>query len=222
MSRIGQPYRLLLKAARALVILVASAALTTMLFLVLPLLEQVNRGGPDDLDVREATTADLPPPPPPPPEEPPEQEPEEPPPPEVADEAPPLDLSMLELALNPGAGSGFGDFAMKLTAIDAAMQAEANAIFSSSDLDQQPRPVFQPAPDYPADLQKKKIEGTVYILFIIDKNGRVQNPIVQKAAHPALETPALKAVRKWRFEPGRRKGQAVPFRMRVPVSFSAG
>ncbi len=222
MIRDGRIARLLVKAARAIIVLIASAIFTMVFFLVLPLLEQVNRGASDDLEVREAATADLPPPPPPPPEEPPEQQPEEPPPPEVANEAPPLDLSMLELALNPGAGDGFGDFAMKLTSIDAAMQAEADAIFSSSDLDQQPRPVFQPAPEYPSDLKKKKIEGTVYILFIIDKTGRVQNPIVQKSAHSALEAPALKAVRKWRFEPGRRKGQAVQFRMRVPVSFSAG
>jgi len=111
---------------------------------------------------------------------------------------------------------------MKLTSVDAAAQAEADSIFSATDLDQQPRPVFQPPPDYPAELKKKKIEGTVFILFIIDKNGRVQNPIVQKSAHSALDTPALKAVRKWRFEPGRRKGQPVQFRMRVPVSFAAG
>ena len=32
--------------------------------------------------------------------------------------------------------------------------------------------------------------------------------------------PALRAVRHWRFEPGRRDGKAVPFRMTIPIEFS--
>jgi len=59
--------RLIGRLARAVMILVSSALFTTAFFLVLPLLEQVNRGASDDLEIREATTADLPPPPPPPP-----------------------------------------------------------------------------------------------------------------------------------------------------------
>jgi protein TonB len=165
----------------------------------------------------------MPPPPPPPPEEPEEEKNEEPPPPDLADEAPPMDLTSLELALNPGVGDGAGDFAMRLTAIDAASsQAESDAIFSAADLDQQPRPVHQPPPDYPAELRRKKVEGTVYVLFLVDKNGRVVNPVVQKSTNSALEPAAVAAVRRWRFEPGRRRGQAVQFKMRVPISFSAG
>ena len=33
-----------------------------------------------------------------------------------------------------------------------------------------------------------------------------------------LET-ALKAVKQWKFEPGKRKGKPVQFRMRVPITF---
>jgi protein TonB len=29
----------------------------------------------------------------------------------------------------------------------------------------------------------------------------------------------MKAVKQWKFEPGKRKGQAVRFRMRVPITF---
>jgi protein TonB len=99
--------------------------------------------------------------------------------------------------------------------------SDADAVFSAADLDQQPRPIFQPAPEYPAELRRNKIEGTVQILFIVDRTGSVVNPIVQKSSNPALERPALQAVRRWRFDPGKRQGQAVPFRMRVPVSFNS-
>jgi protein TonB len=47
----------------------------------------------------------------------------------------------------------------------------------------------------------------------------VQRATVQKSSHPAFEAPALTAVGKWRFEPGKRKGESVAFKMRVPITF---
>jgi protein TonB len=209
------------QAARLLALVVLTTLLSTATFLLLPLLERVNRLGKKELELRSVSTADLPPPPPPPEPEP-EKEEEEPPPPDLAEEAPPMDLSQLELALNPGAGDGFGEWIARLTAVDAASaQVDENAIFSAADLDQMPRPIFQPPPDYPAELRKRRTEGTVYVVFVVDKNGRVANPVVQSSPHPALESAALQAVRRWRFEPGRRRGQTVQFKMRVPISFSA-
>ena len=47
-------------------------------------------------------------------------------------------------------------------------------------------------------------------------------PLVQRSSDPVFERPALAAVKQWRFEPGKRKGQAVRFRMRVPITFPQG
>lgn len=204
--------------------LVLGIALTVSLFLVLPILENIGR--PDDKPDLQLTTVDAVEPPPPPPtveEEKPEPPPEEAPPPELTEKAPPLDLSQLELALNPGMGDGAGgDFAVKLSVIGAdgtGMQA-SDDIFSLADLDQAPRVIFQPAPQYPPALKKKKIQGTVYILFIVDKNGRVKDPKVQKSDNPEFDNPALSAVKRWRFDPGKVGGQTVQFRMRVPITFA--
>jgi protein TonB len=41
---------------------------------------------------------------------------------------------------------------------------------------------------------------------------------VRSSSH-AFEEPTLRAIAKWRFEPGRRGGQIVRFRMQVPVVF---
>jgi len=200
------------------------AALTVAIFLILPVLENIGR--PEERTDLNLTSVDAVEPPPPPPtveEEKPEPPPEEPPPPELTETAPPLDLSQLELALNPGMGDGMGgDFAVKLSPMGAegtGMQA-ADDFFSLADLDQAPRAIFQPPPSYPPEMKKKKLQGTVHILFIVDKNGRVQDPKVQKSDNPAFDAPALGAVKRWRFEPGKVGGQAVQFRMRVPITFA--
>lgn len=64
------------------------------------------------------------------------------------------------------------------------------------------------------------MQGTVYILFIVDKNGRVKDPKVQKSDNPEFDNPALSAVKRWRFDPGKVGGQTVQFRMRVPITFA--
>jgi len=205
--------------------LIMGAALTVVLFLLLPVLQDIgHQEKKADLELVSVDTVEAPPPPPvveekreePPPEE-------EPPPPELTEHAPPLDLSQLELALNPGIGDGVGgDFAVKLTASGAGETAvqEHEDIFSLADLDQAPRVIMQPAPQYPSEMKKKKIQGTVYVLFIVDKDGRVMAPKVQKTDNPAFNTPALSAVKRWRFEAGKKNGQPVPFRMRVPITFA--
>lgn len=154
-------------------------------------------------------------------------------PPELKEAAPadvaPLGLDQLEMALDPGAGGAGGDFGsavarltgggQKATAEEAGTAAES--VFSIADLDQAPRVVYQPAPDYPNELRHKRLAGTVYVLFLVDGMGHVANPIVQKSTNQAFEQPALQAVRRWRFEPGKRNGQTVQFRMRVPITFAS-
>ncbi|HRU94878.1 MAG TPA: energy transducer TonB [Anaerolineae bacterium] len=205
--------------------LVLGVVLTIALFLVLPVLENIGR--PEKRADLTLTTVDAVEPPPPPPtveEQKPEPPPEEAPPPELTETAPPLDLSQLELALNPGLGEGLGgDFAVKLSVAGAdgssGMQS-SDEIFALADLDQAPRVVFQPAPAYPPEMKKKKIQGTVYVMFIVDKNGRVKDPRIQKSDNPAFDAPALNAVKRWRFDPGKVGGEAVQFRMRVPITFA--
>jgi protein TonB len=200
-----------------------AGALTCALFAVLPFMQHITRPPASDLDIREMGMANLPPPPPPPPEEEPEQEQEEEPPPELTEEAPPLDLDQLELALNPGFGAGMGgDFAVRLPGAGGQSSEEADAIFSLAELDQKPRVVYQPAPDFPAEIRSRKQQGTVYVLFVVNQSGSTVNPIVQNSTHPAFERPALRAVKRWRFEPGKRKGKPVQFKMRVPITFMSG
>jgi protein TonB len=210
--------------------IVGGFAITLGLFLILPVLEAISAPADADLLVRDADVAALPPPPPPPPPEEKEEEKAEdepPPPPKLAEETPPLDLSQLELALNVGMGGAgvAGDFAVKLP-VDAKTAAEGGAggdeaLFSLSDLDQKPRAIFQPSPSIAPKL-RKKTPATVYVIFTVDPRGRVENPLVQSSSNPEFDAAALAAVKQWKFEPGKRGGQSVRFRMRVPITFPKG
>ena len=46
------------------------------------------------------------------------------------------------------------------------------------------------------------------LLFILDENGRIQDPRVESSSRPEFEQPALKAVTRWRFQAGNKRGSA--------------
>lgn len=203
-----------------------AAALTLALLLVLPLFQVIAQEPEADLLVREVDVADVPPPPPPPEEEPEEEEPEEePPPPELTEVAEPLDLSQLEMALDTSVGEGWlaGDFAVRLDRVAAVAQTAAaeDELLSSSDLDQKPRAIHQPEPVLDAAL-RRKTPATVSLIFTVDPDGRVKDPAVLRTTDPAFDRVALAAIKQWRFEPGKRNGRPVEFRMRIPITFKRG
>ncbi len=196
------------------------AAITALIFCILPFSHFINRQN-HTLELRKTTATDLPPekeeqaPPPP---EPPKQ-PEKPPEPQLADMQQQIPLSAdLEVAMGSGgAFAGFGDI-RSLTTADAG-QADA---FDVSDLEKKPEAVSQTAPAYPAELRKAKIEGAVTLVCILDESGRVEEPRVENSSRPEFEKPALEAVRKWRFRPGMKDGQAVRTYIRIPMRFRVG
>lgn len=204
---------------RMVALLIGGLLITLAYFLVLPFLQTIGRPPQERLQVRSIGVVEEAPPPPPQMAQ--EEEPEEEEKPELDQPLEPLDLSQLELSLNPGGGDWGGDFTINLDRHFAKAGEEA-AIFSLDDLDQKPRTIYQPAPSYPPELQRKGVEGTVYVIFIIDRNGRVINAKVQKSTHQAFERPALTAVKKWKFDPGKRGGKPVQFKMRIPITFSLG
>jgi len=202
-----------------LLVIVGAFGLTLTFFLVLPLMQTLARPPKTDLIVQSFDTASLDPPPPPPAEEEPEEPEQEEEPPELTENTQPLTLEQLTLALNPGFGDNMmqGAFEVKLNTV-VSNSKDVDALFNISELDQKPRVVYQPGHVLNNDV-RKKAPGTVYIIFVVDQNGRVQNPIVQKSSDPVFEKPAINAVKKWKFEPGKRNGQPVRFRMRVPFTF---
>lgn len=73
--------------------------------------------------------------------------------------------------------------------------------------------------DYPEFAQKAGIEGRVFVEFVVNKNGRVENPRVTRGVHKLLDDAAVEAVKKMRFKPGMQRNKPVKVRMTLPVKF---
>ena len=104
----------------------------------------------------------------------------------------------------------------------SAAAEQGPASFALSELDQRPQALQQVLPRYPSELRRRKVQGTVEVVFLVDTDGRVMEPRVDKTTNEAFNQPALEAVRQWKFEAGTKEGKKVRFKMRVPITFSAG
>ena len=93
-------------------------------------------------------------------------------------------------------------------------------IISSSALDSVPRARVQTAPIYPHEARRFGRDAEVNVEFEVDEQGRVLNPRIVRSDDPMFNEATLRAVSKWRFEPGRRHGKIVRFRMAVPIKFT--
>jgi len=74
---------------------------------------------------------------------------------------------------------------------------------------------------YPFIAQENGIEGTVFLRFIVDKDGSITETQVLRGVDPSLDKAAITAVRQapdW--EPGKQRGKPVKVACTIPISFS--
>ncbi len=74
--------------------------------------------------------------------------------------------------------------------------------------------------NYPQEAVDAKITGTVYLTFIVEKDGSVSNVTVLQGVHPLLDEAAVQAISespKW--SPGLQRGQPVRVRFQIPLTF---
>ncbi|MGD9161075.1 MAG: energy transducer TonB [Desulfobacteraceae bacterium] len=77
-----------------------------------------------------------------------------------------------------------------------------------------------PAPKYPRMARKKGYQGTVLLSVYVNKEGKVDDLwLFESSGYKILDNAALKAVKDWLFEPGRRGDKAVDMWVEVPVKF---
>jgi protein TonB len=75
-------------------------------------------------------------------------------------------------------------------------------------------------PSYPSTAKRLGIQGTTLLRVHVLVDGRVGDIAVeQSAGHRDLDDAAVNAVRRWRFEPGRRGDDPVAMWVRLPVEF---
>ena len=73
---------------------------------------------------------------------------------------------------------------------------------------------------YPADAEKKKVEGKVFVTFVVDSDGKITDVSLLKKVFPSLDTEAIRVISAMpNWIPGRQKGQAVRVKYTVPIMF---
>ncbi len=76
-------------------------------------------------------------------------------------------------------------------------------------------------PDYPAELEERKLPGEVLIEFTVNEEGRASQPKVLHASHPAFVETALRTLARAGFEPARQGPLPKASKMTFPVAFDS-
>lgn len=73
---------------------------------------------------------------------------------------------------------------------------------------------------YPEMARRAGIEGRVVLQFVVDKQGKIQNPRVVRGIGGGCDEAALKALQSAEFRPGMQRGKPVNVSYSIPVTFS--
>ncbi|MES1168516.1 MAG: energy transducer TonB [Oleiharenicola lentus] len=135
----------------------------------------------------------------------------------------PVDAFTIPLAPPPPPGLTLNRNAINIPVVPAGANfgRGISNLFNIGDLDQQPIARVRQAPTYPYDMRRAGINGSVVVEFIISTEGDVIQTQIIRSSHREFEQPALQAVQKWKFKPGRRGGKVVNVRASQLLEFNA-
>ena|SRR5689334_6283369 len=76
---------------------------------------------------------------------------------------------------------------------------------------------------YPKEALDNKVEGTVYVSFVVDETGKITNVQMLKRMAYGMDQEAMRVVKMMpNWVPGMNKGKAVAVQYTLPVKFSLG
>lgn len=107
--------------------------------------------------------------------------------------------------IGPGEGGGFG----------GGVYRPGNGVVS-------PRLVYEVRPNYTSDAMRAKIQGIVTMEAVVMPDGSVGAVQITRSLDQTfgLDQEAIRTVKKWRFQPGTRQGQAVPVLVEIEMTFT--
>lgn len=116
----------------------------------------------------------------------------------------------------------FGAVAAAVVVIIAVLVQRGPSFYRiGEDHIQSPQVVSTPRPKYTAAAMEARLEGRVELECIVQTNGVCTDLRVVGSLDPeGLDEQALAALRRWRFEPGRREGEPVPVLVNVEFTFT--
>lgn len=74
--------------------------------------------------------------------------------------------------------------------------------------------------EYPDLARRAGIEGRVYVQFVVNTDGVPEDIVVTRGLGAGADQEAVRAVSTMRFTPGKQRGQIVPVKMSLPVTFT--
>jgi protein TonB len=83
-----------------------------------------------------------------------------------------------------------------------------------------PRVLTQVRPTYTSEALSAKIQGSVWLELVVTREGRADQIRVARSLDSGLDAEAIKAVRQWRFDPGRLAGVPVDVLVTVVMDFA--
>jgi protein TonB len=88
------------------------------------------------------------------------------------------------------------------------------------EVDEVPQVLRSIPPEYPYGAKRNRVEGEVVVRMLVTSKGVPTNLSIESAT-PAnvFEKAALSAAKRWKFRPGRYKGQAVDTWVLLPFNF---
>ena len=73
---------------------------------------------------------------------------------------------------------------------------------------------------YPDDAVKKKVEGKVFVTFVVDTDGKITDVSLMRKVFPSLDAEAIRVISAMpNWIPGKQKGQVVRVKYTVPIMF---
>ncbi len=109
--------------------------------------------------------------------------------------------------------------ALVLTAAACAMRTQ---IYTPGADVTAPVLVTEQRPYYPAEAQRAKIQGAVWLTCVVLPDGTVDDVQVVRSLDTVhgLDTQAVEALKQWTFEPGTKDGVPVPVRVTAELTFT--
>lgn len=82
-----------------------------------------------------------------------------------------------------------------------------------------PRLLEVASPEYTPEAKKKRIEGEVALMIVVNEKGDVTEAKVTKGLGYGLDENAVEAVKVWRYKPAEKDGEPIAVKMEVTTSF---
>lgn len=74
---------------------------------------------------------------------------------------------------------------------------------------------------YPEEAKKNRVQGKVYVSFVVDEQGKVTDAKIARGVEPSLDKESLRVVNGLKaWKPGKEKGKAVKVAYTIPINYA--